>query len=221
MKKLFILLAVTCALHTASATLYNFNFNDVNQAIPDGDEGGVSDTHNLSGMDGVISSLSVTLHTTGGYNGDLYGYLVSDAGFAVLLNRIGSTSGNPYGSSGSGMDVTFYSSAVIDIHSAGYAFGSSLTGTFQADGRETDPNYALNTDARTASLSSFLGNNPNGNWTLFLADVSPVGESTLVDWGLSITTSPVPEPVTVALAIFAIAGAGFLWLRANRRTVAA
>jgi subtilisin-like proprotein convertase family protein len=213
MNKLFASVALAGAIHTASATVYDYNFSSVNQTVPDGDHGGVTDSHMLSGMDGAIAGLSVTLHTTGGYNGDLFGYLVSDAGYAVLLNRIGSTSGNPYGSSGSGLDVTFYTSAMIDIHSVGYAFGTPLTGTFQADGRATNPDGALNTDARTATLGSFLGNNPNGTWTLFLADVSPVGESSLDSWVLTIETTAVPEPVTLALALFALAAGGFVAAR--------
>jgi hypothetical protein len=50
--------------------------------------------------------------------------------------------------------------------------------------------------------------NPNGTWTLFLADESAGGgQSSLVSWSLSI--SAVPEPTNVALGIFgacAVAG---------------
>ena len=71
----------------------------------------------------------------------------------------------------------------------------------------------LNTSARTAFLSSFNGLDPNGTWTLFIADVSGGDQSTLVSWELDITA--VPEPVTVALGIFgglfAFLGAARLW----------
>jgi hypothetical protein len=43
--------------------------------------------------------------------------------------------------------------------------------------------------------------NPNGTWTLFIADLSGGEQSTLVSWSLDITA--VPEPVNVALGIFA------------------
>ena len=44
--------------------------------------------------------------------------------------------------------------------------------------------------------------NPNGTWTLFFADVVTSGSSsTLLSWSLDITA--VPEPVNVALGIFA------------------
>ena len=41
----------------------------------------------------------------------------------------------------------------------------------------------------------------NGTWTLFLADLSAGAQSQLVSWELDITA--VPEPVNVALGIFA------------------
>jgi hypothetical protein len=55
------------------------------------------------------------------------------------------------------------------------------------------------------SLAAFNGLNPNGTWTLFLADMSGGDTSTLVSWGLDI--SAVPEPASVALVIF---GVGFI-----------
>ena len=46
-------------------------------------------------------------------------------------------------------------------------------------------------------FSLFNGLDPNGVWTLYVADVSSGGEGTLVGWGLQITT--VPEPESAAL----------------------
>ena len=58
--------------------------------IPDGNLTGWSDTRTLSGApSGPITNVSVTLDLSGGWNGDLYAYLVHDSGFAVLLNRVG------------------------------------------------------------------------------------------------------------------------------------
>jgi hypothetical protein len=53
-------------------------------------------------------------------------------------------------------------------------------------------------------LSSFDGTDPNGQWELFLADVSPGSQSTLVEWSLDITT--VPEPSILALTGLGLAG---------------
>jgi hypothetical protein len=51
------------------------------------------------------------------------------------------------------------------------------------------------------SFDSYNGLNPNGTWTLFIADLSAGAQSQLVSWELDITA--VPEPVNVALGIFA------------------
>jgi subtilisin-like proprotein convertase family protein len=55
----------------------------------------------------------------------------------------------------------------------------------------------LDTDARTAGLNSFIGTNPNGTWTLFIADTQLNGTAKLDSWGLSIEA--VPEPATITL----------------------
>ena len=88
------------------------------------------------------------------------------SGFSVLLNRVGSTAGNPYGYSDSGLSVTLSDSAANDIHTyrsvVSLAAGAPLTGTWQPDARITDPGSVVNTDSRSAFLSSFNGSNPNG-----------------------------------------------------------
>jgi len=173
--------------------------------VPDGTASGVFDVQTISSDITSIGSISVTLTLSGNYNGDLYLTLSHGSGFSVLLNRVGSTAGNPYGYSDSGLSVTLSDSAANDIHTyrsvVNLAAGSPLTGTWQPDARITDPGSVVNTDSRSAFLSSFNGSNPNGTWTLFVADLDSGGNSTLVNWGLQI--SAVPEPVTVALMIFA------------------
>jgi MYXO-CTERM domain-containing protein len=52
-------------------------------------------------------------------------------------------------------------------------------------------------------LGSFAGSDPNGTWTLFLADLSSGAQSTVVSWGLDIIT--VPEPSTVAMGLMGLA----------------
>jgi subtilisin-like proprotein convertase family protein len=56
----------------------------------------------------------------------------------------------------------------------------------------------LNTDARPAMLADFIGLDPNGNWTLFVADQNPGDTSTLQSWTLTITA--VPEPSAALLS---------------------
>jgi hypothetical protein len=73
-----------------------------------------------------------------------------------------------------------------------------------------DPLDSLETTPRTNMLSVFNGMNPNGDWTLFLADQGAGETATLTGWTLTITA--VPEP-SVALCL---ALAGGLSLRRRR-----
>jgi subtilisin-like proprotein convertase family protein len=66
-------------------------------------------------------------------------------------------------------------------------------------------------------LASFLSTNPNGTWSLFIADLSGGGVSTVQSWGLQMDIVAVPEVETWVAA--ALAGAfGAFWL--NRQVFA-
>ena len=183
-------------------------------AIPDGDLNGVADTISVSTPITSITSLTLTLNIQGGFDGDYYSYLTDGSGFAVLLNRIGRTSSNPFGSANSGLSVTFSDTAPNgDIHLAGAGTGT-LTGTWQPDGRNVNPTAAVDTDSRTATLGSFTGLNPNGLWTLYVVDASSVGVGTFEDWSLTINGSgpgtSIPDggrsSVLLALAMIPLIG---------------
>lgn len=187
-----ILLAAT----VCNATLYTWDSGFANGGvIPDANPGGWSDTRTLSGLDSQITDVNVVLTITGGYNGDLYGYLVHSSGFTVLLDRVGSGSGSEpqftYGFSTAGFGTITLDDDSLngDIHGIVNPAG----GTYASDG---------------GALDSFNGLNPNGTWTLFLADLSGGETSTLVSWGLDIEA--VPEPTTWALigfgTIFLVSG---------------
>jgi len=196
-------------------TPYTNLFPGINAPIPDGALTGWSDTRLVTIPEvGVVSNLAVTLTLAGGFNGDLYAALTHDSGYAVLLNRVGRTAANGAGYSDSGFTVTFGPGAPNDIHLYQGITGpvSPLTGLWAADGRAVHPLAVLDTDPRTALLDSLVGLNPNGNWTLFLADVDGGGaQATLVGWGLIIM---VPEPTTAGLAVL---GLSFLLLRRSKR----
>lgn len=192
-------------------------FSGINAAIPDGALTGWSDTRTLSlPTTGTIADLQVTLTLSGGFNGDLYGYLTHDSGFAVLLNRPGRTASSSGGYSDSGFAVSFGLGSLSDIHLYRDITGtvSPVTGFWGADGRNVNPLAVLNTDTRTAALDSFLGSNANGSWTLFLADVDGGGPlATVVDWGLIVA---VPEPATSGLLVLGMAC--LAWRRLKLRT---
>jgi len=186
--------------------------NQVNAVIPDGNPNGLSSTIEVSEAEGAITNFSVFLSVTGGYTGDFYSYLTSDnGGFAVLLNRVGRTSGSPLGYEDVGMTLSLSDLALADVHTYGGNFGNPLTGTWQPDGRDVNPQLVLDTDLRLAPLGSFNNRTPNGTWTLFFSDMAGGGEGTLVNWTLLIQT--VPEPVSLSLAVL---GAG-LWAMARWR----
>ena len=195
-----------------AATIWNGPTWTVSTAIPDNDDVGFTDTRNVSipGMTEIVS-VTVNLNFSGGWNGDLYAYLVHGSGFSVLLNRPGRSTGAPDGSATVGMDITFDDGAFSDIHTAIPMSGGSVNGIYQPDGRSTDPLVVLNTDARPAMLSNFIGIDPNGLWTLFVADQSAGETSTLQSWSMSITA--VPEP---GVAAFAILGSGLLLRRRSK-----
>lgn len=194
---------------TANAALYNSGFAN-NGAIPDGNVTGWSDTRTLSGLNSQISDLTINLQISGGFNGDLYGYLSHNNVLIPLVNRVGVNAGNAFGYSDSGLNVTLSDGGVNgDIHFygnvSGFATKISNGSGFTADGRNIDPASSpssFDSGSRSSFASTFGGMDPNGTWTLFFADMSGGGgTSTLSSWDLEITA--VPEPTNIALGCFA------------------
>jgi len=192
--------------------LYTYDSGTLNTAIPDAT---VVDGNNVyhginfstvpapSGIYGIISDVTVTLNISGGYNGDLYGYLIlgntpGTSPQITLLNRVGLTVDNTDGYGNTGFAITLSDAGTAGLHlyqEHGGELTGQLTGTWQPDSGDATFN------------SVFYGQNPNNTWTLFLEDESPGGQSTLISWSLDVTA--VPEPVNVALAIFGVLFAGF------------
>ena len=205
---------IVAAASAALADTTNLTM-EVGSMIPDNDPNGLVLATNLTGISGGITDVTVGLNTSGGYNGDLYAYLVGpNGGFAVLLNRVGIGNGNTTGYSDSGFNITFDDSGTYDnVHyyqnDNPTITGGVLTGTWASDGENVDPlGNLVGTAPSTTTLASFYGTNPNGTWVLFLSDLSPGGISTLNDWSLTIDSSTaVPEPSTLALGAI---GAGIL-----------
>lgn len=191
----------------------------VNESIPDNDPTGLQNTQTLSGYAAGLQSITVNLMISGdpiAFGGDYYVSLQSEnGGYCVLLNRIGKTSGNPQGYAANGFNLSFVFGA-NDVHYAEtygptYDAEGRLTGAWGADGRNVDPDLVQDTDTRAAQLDGFSGINPNGDWTLFVADMDGSGTATLDSWGLNIEA--VPEPTTMGL----LAMSGLLMMLWTRR----
>jgi len=209
---------------SAQTATNSFTFTPVGSIIPDGDSNGLSLTYNLSGAGVNISDVTVSLDISNGYNGDLYAYLAGPGGgFAVLLNRVGVTNGNSFGYSDTGFNVTLSDAAASSIQyyqsaPGGYTLNGigQLTGSWRPDGVNIDPQSSpslFGSTGATALLSSFDGTNPNGTWTLFLADLAAGNQSQ--EGPVTVTVVTVPEPATLALA--AAGGIALLLLRQSRQ----
>ena len=205
MKRILLYTTILVATVAAHATIYTTNWNSGfanGGVVPDNNFSGWSDTRTVGAIPaGTFTSLSVDLQLSGGWNGDLYAYLVHSSGFSVLLDRVGQgVSGvSAFGYGDAGMNVTLAATGTsIHQYGGGSTFSSTPTGSWQ-------------TDNTSGSLASFLSTNPNGTWSLFLADLSGGGVTTVQSWGLQMDIVAVPEVETwVAAALAGMFGA--FWL---------
>jgi len=209
----------------------NYNFSP-NAAVPDGANTGTFDAQSIaSSAITQIGNVNVTLNITGTgsggsgmFNGDIYATLVHNSVSSVLLNRTGRDNSTPLGYSdqygfniqlsdvGGQGDVHVYRTTLFGNNTTTLA--GPLAYAWQPDGRSTDPSSVVTSDPRTALLSSFNGQNANGTWTLFVADLEAGGTAKLVNWGLQITA--VPEPSQFAVATGALLLGWVVWNRRNR-----
>jgi subtilisin-like proprotein convertase family protein len=224
MKRILTILTMNLAAVGAWAQVYTTNSYSLTSsgtvAIPDGNLTGLMETFNVTGLGGDISNVQLTLDITGGFNGDLYAYLTGPGGqMAVLLNRTGLSSVNPTGYGDPGFNVTFDDTA-LNIHGYGGNGNQQLTGMWAPDGRNINPQSSgsafdsASTSANLGLFNGLNGNNANGSWTLYVADV--VGGDGTANLSLDntfLTITTVPEPQTMALAI----AGGFLLLAVRRR----
>jgi subtilisin-like proprotein convertase family protein len=212
--KLLVVMLAAGAFTAQGQTNYFVGLSGIDQTIPDGNPNGIFSQISASDIPATLLNVSVNLDITGGYDGDLYAYLLFNNGSSpatqvILLNRIGNTAANPFGSQDPGLDVTFSDSALTDIHLAPDTGNSPLTGTFQVDGRNVNPQLVLDTSLRSTFLNSFDGVSPDGTWTLFVADMAggdTTDTSTLVSWGINITVAPEPNSFSLLVVGLGIIG---------------
>lgn len=219
--------------HAANAAVVEAASPNLGWTLPDDSTSGL--LHSLTlGDPGIVQSVSVRLRLSvpeGGsaWLGDLYVHLEHASGISVLMNRVGRSGSLPFGYADRGaVDVVFSDAASLgDIHRfhdalavpESAALDSTLTGTWQPDGRATDPATVLTSSARTASLATFAGHAVAGDWNLFLADLSGGGQHRLEQWSLTfdVDVSPVPEPAHATGLAVGLLGAG-LWARRLHRS---
>jgi len=194
------LLAIVLSADVVRAGLYTEAFTGINTAIPDGNPVGVSFSELVSDVpdNSMIDGLTVNLSVSGGYNGNLFAYLVAPNGAMVtLLDHPGTGSGDAFGYSGSGLNITLSDTADGNIQTSPETSGLVFSGIYQA----------------ADTLGALNGSLANGKWTLYCDDdVSGGGQRILNSWSLSIAT--VPEPANITLMSL---GLGFMGIIAFRR----
>ena len=191
-------------LSTASASIITIGSGTLNTTVPDGNAAGIISTINVnvSSWANSMNSLTLTLNITGGNDGDLYAYLRYNGTTVVLLNRPG-LAGDP---AGIGYTTPGYNNVTLS--------GGSYANINTTQNPVTGGTY--NPSAGSTAFASYNGVNPNGNWTLFISDLSggDVSFSQLESW--SLTFNAVPEPVNVALGVFGAVLLGVAGLRRAR-----
>ena len=218
-KQLIALLAVLALAGAAHGSLvYNQTYTNgfANSGyVPDNNASGWSDTHTLSGLGAsqTITDVRVGLNISGGWNGDLYGYLLyqpvggGTGTLMLLLNRVGDP-GISGGYGDTGFAVTLSDAGAHPIESyQSYSYTTSGSGQLQGTWQANDGSATFGGVGGT-----FTGLDPNGTWTLFLADRATGDQSVVTSWTLQVDA--VPEPTTWALAGF---GAIFASIGAVRR----
>ena len=202
MKKSFLFAIFALGAVLPSRAGLTFSTGDVNGSgtslglvVPYGQSPlGASSDISVSGAGIELTSVKVTLNISGGWNGDLSGYLSYNGTLVTLLNHVGTGSGDQV-QTVSGFSTSGFNNVTLADGGAGgniHNVAAPVSGiSYGTDG---------------GSLASLAGGNPNGTWTLFLSDNSQNYQSTLMGWSLDITA--VPEPVDYALAIFGLVFVG-------------
>ena len=145
----------------------------------------------VSGMPGTLNSVTVTLTGITHSSIDDVGVLLVDPQGNALLVMDGVGDGVPV----SGVNLTFDDAAASALPNS----GTPVTGTFRPAAYYLDDsfpapapsaNYSAPTGVGLASLgSTFVGENPNGSWSLYVVDFAgPASGSVASGWSLTVTS---------------------------------
>ena len=133
-----------------------------NVPVPIPDVTTITSSLDISGLTGTIGDVNVTLNITHTYDSDLVITLISPTGTQVTLASQNGRSGDNFS------NTTFDDQASTSISSGRAPF----SGTYRPIG----------------SLATLNGQDPNGKWTLQVADVAPLDSGTLNSWSVQIST---------------------------------
>ncbi len=166
----------------APATTTSTISNTPALAIPDNTPAGVTDTIVMGGLGSFTTKVTLYMEIPHTFPGDLDITLQSPAGTIVpVTTDNGGTNDNAF-------NGTLFDGDVLDT--------------------VTDHVYAVGVVVPLLSpegaFDNFLGQDPNGGWTLKIVDDAGVDVGTLVRWDLSVTAAAAP----VALAPSSVAGTG-------------
>ena len=183
---MFLVVFVTAfsgTVYKADAALYDSGL--INLAIPDGDENGIWAGISVSDSF-VISDVSVTLDIEHGWIGDLGIALVDPSGdFIWLIDDPTCMNANELAA---GNRYTFTDNAAGFLPVGTHLDYITIPGSsYRPDDAKEDP--------ITIFASSFAGDNSQGDWQLYLVDVSPADDGTLISWELDLTPVPIPGAI--------------------------
>jgi subtilisin-like proprotein convertase family protein len=226
MKKTLLTLVIVLTGMWAQATLYPlYSINSdpgTTGIVQDGNSFGNTFTAqvNAQSWERVVAA-AVTLNIAGGWNGDLYAYLLAPDGTVairlfdptanltgtsmnVTLTSFDMTDTTHFSVNGTypgSQTLTPFSGQSIQGQSATALTGGNTYGSLDTMYYGPNTPYAANdlTPLQYAALPAAAG-----SWTLWLADntTDNLGDHQLLGW--SLTLAVVPEPVTMSLGLFTV-----------------
>jgi subtilisin-like proprotein convertase family protein len=166
---------------STTGSVTTVNYSGAATAVPDNNPSGVNTTIAVSGFTGNIADLNFRINgtsaTTGSsgvdhsWVGDLVFKLTSPQGTTVtVINRIDSG-----GINGNCSNDNFFNTVLDDEAAGGVIVDNNCTAGMTGNFRPAMP------------LSLFDGENPNGTWTLNVADLVTTDTGTIRAYGLEIT----------------------------------
>jgi subtilisin-like proprotein convertase family protein len=163
-------------------TLVTLAATDTPLDIPDGPGGTVSSTITVSGLDSYIDNAGVLTLVLHELVADLDIDVTSPAGTTVTLTTDnGGTNSNTF-------DGTFWDDGVGFLNPPGPVSDNPLIGTQLILVPEE-------------AMGAFIGEDPNGTWTITVTDDTAQNTGSLFGWALDLTTLPAPPifaaPVSV------------------------